>query len=77
MESKEVNQHIDDLRKVFEQCRKYILRKNPLKCSFRVSTGKFLGLPIHGKGIDLDKAKAKAFRDVEPFRHMEPPTMIK
>ena len=31
---------------------------NPLKCAFRVSTGKFLGFLVHHKGIGVDLAKA-------------------
>lgn len=42
VKSKEVDQHVDDLRKVFTRCRKYKLRMNPLKCAFGVSSEKFL-----------------------------------
>lgn len=66
VKSKEVDQHIDDLKRVFNRCRKYKLRMNPLKCSFGVSSGRFLGFTVHRKAINLDAAKAKAIRDMEP-----------
>ena len=36
----------------------YKLCMNPLKCAFKVSTGKFLGFLVHHKGISVDLAKA-------------------
>ena len=33
---------------------------NPMKCTFRVSAGKFLGFLVHHKGISVDPAKAIA-----------------
>lgn len=65
VKSKEVNQHVDDLRKVFGRCRKYNLRMKPLKFAFGMSSGKFLGF-VHRDVIDLNQAKAKAIRDMEP-----------
>jgi len=54
------------LRKVFERCKLFKLRMNPLKCAFKVSTGKFLGFLVHGKGIDVDLAKATAIATMKP-----------
>lgn len=39
-----------------------------MKCAFGVASGKFLGFTVHKKGIDLDPAKAKATRDMEPSK---------
>lgn len=63
---REVEPHINDLRRVFTRCRKYRLRMNPLKCAFGVSSGKFLGCIVHRIGIDLDPTKAKAIKEMEP-----------
>ena len=46
------------LRKVFERCRAFKLRINPLKCAFGVSFEKFLGFLVHSREIDVDPAKA-------------------
>ena len=59
------------LRRVFERCRQYKLRMNPLKCAFGVAVGKFLGFLVHQRGIDVDPMKAKAIAT------MNPPTTVK
>ena len=50
MMHKETEDYVDDivvkskiLEQVFERCRKYKLRMNPMKCAFGLSAGKFLG----------------------------------
>nr|AAX96001.1 retrotransposon protein, putative, unclassified [Oryza sativa Japonica Group]ABA93072.1 retrotransposon protein, putative, unclassified, expressed [Oryza sativa Japonica Group] len=53
VKSKEVEDHIADLRKVFERTRKYGLKMNPTKCAFGVSAGQFLGFLVHERGIEL------------------------
>ena len=41
VKSREIEDHIADLRKVFERTRKYGLKMNPTKCAFGVSAGQF------------------------------------
>ena len=53
-------------RKVFERCRLFMLRINPLKCAFGMSAGKFLGFLVHNRGIDMDPAKAMAIATMKP-----------
>jgi len=55
------------LRKVFERCRAFKLRMNPLKCAFGVSSGKFLGFLVHSKGIDVNPAKATTITTMKPL----------
>ena len=71
VKSKKGEEHVQVLRKVFERCRTYKLRMNPLKCMFGVSSGKFLGFLVHSRGIDMDLAKATAIAT------MKPPTTVK
>ena len=71
VQSKKRGEHFYVLRKVFERCRAFKLRMNPLKCAFGVSSGKFLGFLVHSRGIDVDLAKATAIAT------MRPPTMVK
>ena len=52
--------HFQVLEQVFERCRKYKLRMNPMKCAFGVSARKFLGFLVHHKGVSVDLAKATA-----------------
>jgi len=39
---------------------------NPLKCTFGVSVGKFLGLLVHSRGIDVDLTKAMTIATMKP-----------
>jgi hypothetical protein len=49
--SKGGEDHVKVLRKLFERLRKYELKLNLAKCSFRVKSGKLLGFIVIGKGI--------------------------
>ena len=60
VKSRRGKEHFHVMRKVFERCRTFKLRMNPLKCAFGVSSGKFLGFLVHSRGIDVDLAKAMA-----------------
>ena len=71
VKSKARENHFSDLRRVFERCRLYKLRMNPLKCAFGVPTGKFLGFLVHQRGIDVDPSKA------QDIATMKPPTTVK
>ena len=57
--------HFQVLKRVFERCRMYKLRMNPLKCAFGVSVGKFLGFLVHHRGIRVDPAKATAIATIK------------
>ena len=54
VKSKRREEHFRVLKKVFERCRAFKLRMNPLRCAFGVSSGKFLGFLVHSRGIDVD-----------------------
>nr|KYP57041.1 Retrovirus-related Pol polyprotein from transposon 297 family [Cajanus cajan] len=58
--SKSKTDHLVHLRKLFNRLRKYQLKLNLAKCTFRVRSGKLLGFLVSEKGIEvyLDKAKA-------------------
>ena len=58
VKSKSRTGYLQILEQVFERCRKYKLRMNPMKCAFGVSVGKFSGFLVHHKGISVDPAKA-------------------
>ena len=50
VKSKKREVHFYVLKKVFQRCRAFKLRMNPLKCAFRVSFRKFLGFLVHNRG---------------------------
>uniref|UniRef100_A0A2N9GY06 Uncharacterized protein n=1 Tax=Fagus sylvatica TaxID=28930 RepID=A0A2N9GY06_FAGSY len=66
VKSKTREDHFGILKKVFERCRLYKLKMNPLKCAFGVSAGKFLGFLVHQRGIDVDPARASAIATMKP-----------
>ena len=66
VKSKRREDHLEVLRRVFERCRLYKLKMNPLKCAFGVSAGKFLDFLVHNRGIDVDPAKASAIATMKP-----------
>ncbi|KAM1052836.1 hypothetical protein ACFX2C_000398 [Malus domestica] len=53
MKSKTREGHWEVLRKVLRRCRAYVLKMNPKKCAFGVSSGKFLGFLVHQCDIDV------------------------
>uniref|UniRef100_A0A2N9HEC3 RNA-directed DNA polymerase n=1 Tax=Fagus sylvatica TaxID=28930 RepID=A0A2N9HEC3_FAGSY len=66
VKSKKREDHLTVLRRVFERCRLYKLRMNPLKCAFGVAAGKFLGFLVHQRGIDVDPTRASAIASMKP-----------
>lgn len=69
IKNKKKETHLEDLRKVFEQLRKFKLYINPLKCFFGVSSGKFLRFIEWKGGIELDSVEVKAIMDMPPFKN--------
>ena len=67
VKSKKREEHVQVLKKVFERCRTFKLRMNPLKCTFGVSLGKFLGFLVHSRGIDVDPTKATIIATMKPL----------
>nr|CAE03289.2 OSJNBb0046P18.5 [Oryza sativa Japonica Group] len=64
--SKEIEDHIADLRKVFERTRKYGLKMNPTKCAFGVSASQFLRFLVHEKGIEITQRSVNAIKKIHP-----------
>uniref|UniRef100_A0A2N9HAY6 Uncharacterized protein n=1 Tax=Fagus sylvatica TaxID=28930 RepID=A0A2N9HAY6_FAGSY len=58
--SRTAQDHLTDLRKLFQRLKKYQLRLNPNKCAFGVTSGKLLGFIVSGRGIEIDPAKLTA-----------------
>ena len=56
------------LKAIFDQCRKYIIRLNPLKCNFCVVTGQLLGFIISKLQIMVDPFKVEAILQLSPPR---------
>lgn len=65
MKSSSIETHLKDLRKALEVFRKYKMKLNPVKCTFAIEAGKFLGFKISQKGIKANPEKVKALQDME------------
>lgn len=52
--SRNENEHVSHLRKIFLKCKKYGISLNPKKSNFSVMEGKLLGHIISGEGIRID-----------------------
>lgn len=57
---KSANDHVDDLRVLFETLRKFWMKLNPKKCVFGVRAGKFLGFLVSEREIDANPEKVEA-----------------
>ena len=60
--------HVVNLRKLFERLRKFQLKLNPAKCTFGATSGKLLGFVVSKKGIEIDLDKVRAIQDLPPPR---------
>jgi hypothetical protein len=53
-------EHMTDLKLLLERMKKYGLRMNPLKCTFGVASGRFLGFVVHEHDIQIDPKKIES-----------------
>ncbi|KAL0416050.1 UNVERIFIED_CONTAM: Transposon Tf2-12 polyprotein [Sesamum latifolium] len=60
VKSKKHEDHLYDLRKVFERLRRYQLKMNPSKCAFGVTSKNFFGFIVCQWGIEIEQAKIDA-----------------
>ena len=62
---------MDDLKETFDTLRQYSMKLNLTKCTFGVSSGKFLGFLVSQRGIKANPKKVKAIFE------MSSPKMVK
>ena len=65
VKSKVEYEHVNDLRDIFEILRKHKLRLNAFKCSFGISSGKFLGYIVTHCGIEVNPDQIKAINNLQ------------
>jgi hypothetical protein len=68
--SKKCTQHLDDLLIIFQWCRQYNIRLNPLKCVFYVTVEHLLRFIIFQSGITMDPLKFHAITEIPPPRNL-------
>ena len=57
VKSKSSMNHVVDLEETFGTLRKYKMKLNPTKCAFEVTSRKFLGFMVSGRGIEANPEK--------------------
>jgi len=57
-------EHLVNLKKLFERLRKYKLRLNPSKCTFGVRSGNLLSFIVSQRGIEVDPDKLRAILEM-------------
>jgi len=62
--SRSEEEHLVNLRKLFERLRKLKLRLNPAKCTFGVRSRKLLGFIVSQRGIEVDLDKVRAILEM-------------
>ena len=62
--------HIVDLKTMFDIMRAHQLKMNPTKFFLRVASGKFFGFVVTSKGIHLDPEKASSVQEMQPPRNL-------
>ena len=60
VKSKEEEDHLNDLKEMFNTLRQYNMKLSPSKCAFGVSSGKFLEFMVSQKGIEVNPEKLRA-----------------
>ncbi|KAK0604330.1 hypothetical protein LWI29_014567 [Acer saccharum] len=58
-------QHIDHLRQSFDVLDQYGMKLNPTKCSFGVSSGKFLGYLVTQRGVEANPDQIRSIDNLE------------
>ena len=66
-----VEDHISHLQQAFSTLRKYNMKLNPAKCSFRVSSGKFLGYIVTHRGIEANPEQIRAIHVIPSTRNVK------
>ncbi|PKI49530.1 hypothetical protein CRG98_030067 [Punica granatum] len=64
--SKEGEDHLVNLKRLFDRLKEYKLRLNPEKCTFGARSGKLLGFVVSERGIEVDPDKVKAIKELPP-----------
>ena len=76
VKSLESEDHISHVQQAFSTLRKYNMKLNPAKCSFGVSSGKFLGYIATHRGIESNPEKIRAIHSIPSPRNVKEVKML-
>ena len=63
--------HLKDLKEIFDTLRSYSMKLNPGKCTFGVTTRKFLGFMVSQRGIEANPDKIRAIMEMKPPKNVK------
>ncbi|GKV49958.1 hypothetical protein SLEP1_g56680 [Rubroshorea leprosula] len=66
VKSLKAEDHLTDLGETFDNLRKHSMKLNLAKCVFEVESGKFLGLLVSKRGMEVNLEKIKATEEIKP-----------
>ncbi|XP_077232665.1 uncharacterized protein LOC143870036 [Tasmannia lanceolata] len=64
VKSRSAQDHVSDLKETFQVLKKHSMKLNPTKCTFGVSSGKFLGFMVSQRGIEANPEKIKVVMEL-------------
>ena len=71
IKSRHKNDHLHDLRTMFDIIQAHQLKMNQTKYFLGVSSGKFLGFIVTSRGIHLNPNKVKAIQNMHPPQNLK------
>lgn len=71
VKSKKVSDHVQHLSEAFDVLRKYDMKLNPAKCTFRVIADKCLGYVMMQRGIEASHDQIKALINIQSPRNIK------
>ena len=63
--------HLDHLQQAFKVLEKYNMKLNPAKCSFAISSGKFLGNMVTKRGIEANLEQIRPIQNIQPHKNIK------
>ncbi|XP_026456048.1 uncharacterized protein LOC113356986 [Papaver somniferum] len=69
VKSKKKESHLMDLKRTFDRLRQYGMKLNPSKCSFGLTSGKFLGYMMTQRGIEANPEQIRAILEMPSPRN--------
>ena len=71
VKSRREEDHLEDLREIFNTLRSYNMKLNPGMCAFGMTAGKFLGFMVSQRGIKANLEKIRAIMEMVPPRNVK------
>jgi len=71
VKSRREDDHLEDLKEIFNTLRSYNMKLNPSKYAFGVMVGKFLGFMVSQRDIEANPDKIRAIMEMAPPKECE------